>query len=186
MKTRLTAATAALLFSSAIVAPAQAAETITVPFTTPSTGTTEQYSGIVRVTVSGTGFSRGADINDAFYFSPSGAVEPSGYYQLGFSTSPLQPFDAANAAFSSVIGGRPAFNVSGVYSFLLNTGSTAPTNLYFGVTDGNFGDNGGAFSITVIQGVPEPATWALMILGFGAVGGAMRRRQSVAAKVRFA
>jgi hypothetical protein len=35
-------------------------------------------------------------------------------------------------------------------------------------------------------GVPEPATWALMILGFGAVGGAMRRRQSVAAKVRFA
>jgi hypothetical protein len=35
-------------------------------------------------------------------------------------------------------------------------------------------------------GVPEPATWALMILGFGAIGGAMRRRQSVAAKVRFA
>jgi hypothetical protein len=33
---------------------------------------------------------------------------------------------------------------------------------------------------------PEPATWALMILGFGAVGGAMRRRQSVAAKIRFA
>lgn len=35
-------------------------------------------------------------------------------------------------------------------------------------------------------GIPEPASWALMILGFGAVGGAMRRRQSVAAKVRFA
>ena len=34
--------------------------------------------------------------------------------------------------------------------------------------------------------VPEPATWALMILGFGAIGGAMRRRQSVPAKVRFA
>lgn len=33
--------------------------------------------------------------------------------------------------------------------------------------------------------VPEPATWALMILGFGAVGGAMRRRR-LTAKVRFA
>jgi hypothetical protein len=26
-------------------------------------------------------------------------------------------------------------------------------------------------------GVPEPATWAMMILGFGVVGGALRRRR---------
>lgn len=32
------------------------------------------------------------------------------------------------------------------------------------------------FSFTASFGVPEPATWALMILGFGAVAGAMRRR----------
>ena len=36
------------------------------------------------------------------------------------------------------------------------------------------GENGGG------GGVPEPATWALMIMGFGAVGGAMRvRRRAV-------
>ena len=35
-----------------------------------------------------------------------------------------------------------------------------------------------------ILGVPEPASWALMIGGFGMVGGALRRRQRVA--VRFA
>lgn len=53
---------------------------------------------------------------------------------------------------------------------------------------------GGGFSQVGVQqvaslasgGVPEPATWTLMILGFGAVGGAMRRRQSVAATIRFA
>lgn len=38
---------------------------------------------------------------------------------------------------------------------------------------------------SLFAGVPEPTTWALMILGFGAVGGAMRRRQTKAS-VRFA
>jgi hypothetical protein len=35
--------------------------------------------------------------------------------------------------------------------------------------------------------VPEPATWAFMILGFGAIGGALRRRKAnVTTQVRFA
>lgn len=34
--------------------------------------------------------------------------------------------------------------------------------------------------------VPEPATWGLMIVGFGAIGGAMRRRQRVDARLRVA
>jgi hypothetical protein len=34
--------------------------------------------------------------------------------------------------------------------------------------------------------VPEPGTWLLMILGLGAVGFAMRRRQSVTARLQFA
>lgn len=35
-----------------------------------------------------------------------------------------------------------------------------------------------------IQAVPEPGTWAMMILGFGAVGGAMRRRSATAKTAR--
>ena len=34
-------------------------------------------------------------------------------------------------------------------------------------------------------GVPEPATWALMIIGFGGVGGTMRRRAKVQTNVSF-
>ena len=46
--------------------------------------------------------------------------------------------------------------------------------------------NVGTISVTELiqQGtgfaVPEPASWALMILGFGGVGAALRRRQGVA------
>lgn len=34
--------------------------------------------------------------------------------------------------------------------------------------------------------VPEPATWAMMILGFGVIGSAVRRRRSVTARLRLA
>jgi hypothetical protein len=36
------------------------------------------------------------------------------------------------------------------------------------------------------NGVPEPATWALMILGIGAIGGMMRRRQRQSVSYNFA
>lgn len=40
--------------------------------------------------------------------------------------------------------------------------------------------------ITVSAAVPEPTTWAFMILGFGAIGMAMRSRRAKAAKVSYA
>lgn len=36
------------------------------------------------------------------------------------------------------------------------------------------------------SGVPEPATWAMLIIGFGGVGFAMRRNRKVNARIRFA
>ncbi|MHA6723989.1 PEPxxWA-CTERM sorting domain-containing protein [Sphingomonas sp. RS2018] len=55
---------------------------------------------------------------------------------------------------------------------------------------GNFGDatadrafNG---SITYAAAVPEPAIWATMMLGFGAIGFAARRRRQHVSRVRFA
>lgn len=66
-------------------------------------------------------------------------------------------------------------------TFTLASAGTARFFLY----DDALSDNRGGVSLS-LAGVPEPATWGLMILGFGAVGGAMRRRQSVAAKVRLA
>lgn len=58
--------------------------------------------------------------------------------------------------------------------------------------DGTFNGRGTAWAFDVLNvdtavnntAVPEPATWAMMVVGFGAVGFAMRRKQ--AATVRFA
>jgi len=48
------------------------------------------------------------------------------------------------------------------------------------------GFNGGidnlTFEVTSRGAVPEPASWALMIAGFGMVGGTLRRRKAVAAR----
>lgn len=49
-----------------------------------------------------------------------------------------------------------------------------------------FSYNGINSAIGTPVGVPEPAGWMLMILGIGAVGAVMRRRQAVAAKINFA
>lgn len=40
--------------------------------------------------------------------------------------------------------------------------------------------------LSLAGGVPEPSSWAMMIIGFGLTGAAMRRRRSTAAKVAFA
>ncbi|QXQ06200.1 PEPxxWA-CTERM sorting domain-containing protein [Sphingosinicellaceae bacterium] len=43
-----------------------------------------------------------------------------------------------------------------------------------------------SFTTSVAGEVPEPATWAMMIVGFGAVGGSLRRRNKLATCVNFA
>ncbi|MBB4153488.1 hypothetical protein GGQ80_001390 [Sphingomonas jinjuensis] len=43
--------------------------------------------------------------------------------------------------------------------------------------------NQNSFEVDNIAAVPEPATWAMMVLGFGAVGFAARRRSKVAGRV---
>jgi hypothetical protein len=66
-----------------------------------------------------------------------------------------------------------AFNWSGIDNLRFSISGGTPSGLpgagnYFAV------DN-----LSLTAGVPEPMTWALMILGFGLVGGAMRRRNGV-------
>jgi hypothetical protein len=78
-------------------------------------------------------------------------------------------------------------------SFGISTALNPSIGIYYYFDDGAFGavgtyesqlfgaDQAGRLVVTDLGGgaVPEPATWAMMIAGFGAVGFAMRRRQNV-------
>lgn len=48
------------------------------------------------------------------------------------------------------------------------------------------GSYGGNATFQPNAAVPEPATWAMMLMGFGAIGFAMRRRRQDRVRVRFA
>ena len=49
-----------------------------------------------------------------------------------------------------------------------------------------FGDIQRQFGFAAAGAIPEPGTWALMIVGFGFAGAAMRRRQRQAVRVAYA
>ena len=42
------------------------------------------------------------------------------------------------------------------------------------------------YNPTISAAVPEPATWAMMLAGFGLIGSGMRRRNAVMARVTYA
>jgi hypothetical protein len=153
------------------------AEVVYAPFIEPGGVTTAgAYEGIVSVTVSGGGRALGILFSDAFYLLQTGG-NPAIHtvtWNLGFGT-PLQ--DAANF----IVGGLPAFNPTNIYSFNLNTGVSVPTQLHFGLIDAIYTDNSGAYTIVVTQpapAVPEPSTWAMMILGFAGIGFIAYRRKA--------
>src|SRR5207237_9847714 len=82
----------------------------------------------------------------------------------------------------SVIDGKQATNVTAFW--LIDLGNTSTNILTF--TDGQGSSNAQIFAVDPTPGVPEPSTWAMMLLGFGAAGVAVRRSRKKALVTQFA
>ena len=166
-------------------------ETVVAPFVSPSVGTTGTYSGLVELVITGAGFSSGPNLNDAIYGFTPYVWRDYQYYQLniGWTGAPLSPLvgNARNidnfVRWSEGTGditnpSQIPYNPTHEYHFVVAvTGSASP--LSFGVSDGIFSDNGGAYTIQVLRltaqaAVPEPGTMALF--GLGILGLCFRNR----------
>jgi hypothetical protein len=115
-----------------------------------------------------------------------------GYHYDGSSGQPFPgDFTLTNPTYLSELIGTFA-NASGTVvgtPFALGDTATtvvAPsgaTQLLLGINDDIFSDNGGYLKVQVdgpsaVGALPEPASWAMMIAGFGMVGATLRRRRS--------
>ena len=94
-------------------------------------------------------------------------VAPTGNYGNYFTTGPSF-LDGTGSSFTVAGGGRvDFFNQSSNGLYRVNTFSPGSSNFV-------------SASSSAVAAVPEPATWAMMLLGFAAVGFALRRRRSSA------
>ena len=91
------------------------------------------------------------------------------------------PGAALNLSTGNIYFDAGSESVAGTYnlaaSYLAAIDGTGPkaTNLRV-LSNGVFGLQGGGTQDLLVQAVPEPESWAMLIVGFGLVGAAARRR----------
>lgn len=198
---RVLIAATALAAATAVAAPAAATVTITVSARdNSSTGGTPLATGLTFV--AGQRFRITSSLNDLWsagdlprFSDANGLVgdrfktaaddaAPNGGGSYAIGTLIGQSFgNYSQGNLTAPFGSLVAFIAPGQWQLLGANGTFTsqggPLNLaYF---DSNNGDNFGEITFT-ITAVPEAATWAMMIVGLGIVGGSLRvRRRSAAA-----
>ncbi len=83
------------------------------------------------------------------------------------------------------LGSGTSFDISGSDAFAFNGTTLYRANLQTGALT-SLGNTSRALTGITIAAVPEPATWAMMLIGVGGIGFAMRRRSKVRTSVSYA
>lgn len=117
-------------------------------------------------------------------YTIAGGAPPPAFSVASFASPSLalaayKAGDGINIFHVAIVGGNPVGGLVFDGTFpnpLIVTGDGTTTRLLVADFDQNRENNFGGVSLR-IAAVPEPATWALLILGFGAAGGMLRRRR---------
>ena len=128
-------------------------------------------NGISRVLLTGEGFLPGNTLNSDPAYNLTLSFD-SGQTLTGLYTVATNSFSGG----SSIVSGGRTFSLI-EFSYTRFLGDVVRPNVATPGGDGN--DYNGNFRISSVAGaVPEPASWALMIVGFGMVGVSARRRKA--------
>jgi hypothetical protein len=112
---------------------------------------------------------------------------PAGFASTSLTTAAVN--GTTDTAFSSVMlngitlttNASGAIDVKSLLNVAVNPGGN--TLVVNGTSGGLFSYGGNISFAKLAAGVPEPASWALMIMGFGGMGAALRNKRRVQAAV---
>jgi uncharacterized protein (TIGR03118 family) len=112
------------------------------------------------------------------------AIAPASFGEFGndllvgnFGDGTISAYDPVNFDFKGQLydGNGKAIIIDGLWDLGVGNGGNGGSvnNVFF--TAGMNGEKDGLFG--ELSAVPEPATWAMMLTGFGLIGGMLRRRK---------
>ncbi len=168
-------------------------------FEAPQSGATVNYLGLSVTESAGTNFITHTAINSFFTGATSDGANSIWYDDNGSSLAtflfdaPINAFgiDIAAAAagtmtYSGGAGGTFAIGSANTPTFFGFIAPTAFTSVTFDMSGGpEVGFDALSFG-TAMGAIPEPTTWAMLIFGFGAIGGAMRKKRKTNVSVSYA
>lgn len=182
--------TIALLGAVAALALSASASAASFLFTFSGDGGANGASGTLEATDNGNGsftatsgtitaFGPVASGSGALIANPNGTavtVSPAGYFSYDDQLLPGQDPLTTN--------GGLLFNIGG---FEINIYSNGPEKLYT-IYSSSGANADGAFALSQVStaAVPEPATWVMMLAGFGMVGAGLRSRKRATVRVTYA
>lgn len=150
-------------------------------FAVPAAAIPIQYS-----VTNSTGFSASFTLDSNIELSPFANLEPGlffvfdapGTYSDGSTTAGLTFYDALNGGGMTILTKEGFTEASFVGPELFSGSLTEPTLLAFDAASfADYYDPSITYTVSAIaSAAPEPATWGMLLLGFGIAGGAIRRR----------
>jgi hypothetical protein len=109
-----------------------------------------------------------------------GSADTYNYFTLAFADGTSQTFSGQSVIDVGIAdGNQGSSRTNGRLTF------ASTDSLITQFTLGSTGIALEADNIGVLSAVPEPSTWAMLLIGFGAIGAGMRRRKAATPRVKY-